>query len=46
MVVLVPFVKELAKVYPLFYMHGEIERSLVTLGLLTGLGFGEAEFVE
>jgi RsiW-degrading membrane proteinase PrsW (M82 family) len=45
-VVLAPFVEELAKVFPLFYRHGETERSLVTLGLLTGLGFGAAEFVE
>jgi RsiW-degrading membrane proteinase PrsW (M82 family) len=45
-VVLAPFVEELAKVFPLFYRHGETERSLVTLGLLTGLGFGAAEFIE
>jgi RsiW-degrading membrane proteinase PrsW (M82 family) len=45
-IVLAPFIEELAKVFPLFYRHGETERSLVTLGLLTGLGFGVAEFVE
>jgi hypothetical protein len=45
-VVLGPFVEELAKVFPLFYRHGETERSLVTLGLLTGLGFGIVEFSE
>jgi RsiW-degrading membrane proteinase PrsW (M82 family) len=45
-VFLAPFLEELAKVFPLFYRHGETERSLVTLGLLTGLGFGVAEFVE
>ena len=45
-VVLAPFIEELAKVFPLFYRHGETERSIVTLGLLTGLGFGIAEFVE
>ena len=45
-IVLAPFIEELAKVFPLFYRHGETERSLVTLGLLTGLGFGIAEFVE
>jgi RsiW-degrading membrane proteinase PrsW (M82 family) len=43
-VVLAPFVEELAKVFPLFYRHGETERSIVTLGLLIGLGFGIAEF--
>ncbi len=45
-IVLAPFIEELAKVFPLFYRHGETERSLVTLGLLTGLGFGIAEFTE
>ncbi len=45
-VVLAPFIEELAKVFPLFYRHGETERSLVTLGLLLGLGFGIAEFFE
>ncbi len=45
-IVLVPFIEELAKVFPLFYRHGETERSLVTLGLLIGLGFGIAEFFE
>jgi hypothetical protein len=39
-------VEELAKVFPLFYRHGETERSIVTLGLLIGLGFGIAEFFE
>jgi RsiW-degrading membrane proteinase PrsW (M82 family) len=41
-----PFIEELAKVFPLFYRHGETERSVVTLGLLIGLGFGIAEFAE
>ncbi len=41
-----PFIEELSKVFPLFYRHGETERSIVTLGLLIGLGFGVAEFVE
>jgi hypothetical protein len=44
-VLVAPFVEELAKVFPLFYRHGETERSLVTLGLLTGLGFGISELV-
>jgi RsiW-degrading membrane proteinase PrsW (M82 family) len=39
-----PFVEEMAKVFPLFYRHGETERSLVTLGVLIGLGFGLSEF--
>jgi hypothetical protein len=45
-VVLAPFIEELAKVFPLFYRHGETERSIVTFGLLLGLGFGIAELVE
>jgi hypothetical protein len=45
-VVFAPFIEEIAKVFPLFYRHGETERSIVTLGLLIGLGFGVAEFVE
>jgi RsiW-degrading membrane proteinase PrsW (M82 family) len=39
-----PFVEELAKVFPLFYRHGETERSIVVLGVLIGLGFGISEF--
>jgi hypothetical protein len=41
-----PLIEEMAKVFPLFYRHGETERSIVTLGLLIGLGFGIAEFVQ
>ncbi len=44
-VVLAPFIEELAKVFPLFYRHGETERSIVTLGLLIGLAFGITELV-
>ena len=44
--VMAPLVEELAKVFPLFYRHGETEYSIVTLGLLIGLGFGTAEFFE
>ena len=36
--VLAPFIEELAKVFPLFYRHGETQRSLVTLGLLDWVG--------
>jgi RsiW-degrading membrane proteinase PrsW (M82 family) len=42
-VILAPFIEELAKVFPLFYRHGETERSIVTLGILIGLGFGISE---
>jgi RsiW-degrading membrane proteinase PrsW (M82 family) len=44
-VLFAPLIEELAKVFPLFYRHGETEQSIVTLGLLIGLGFGIAEFV-
>jgi len=44
-ILIAPFVEEFAKVLPLFYRHGETERSLVTLGVLIGLGFGISEFV-
>jgi RsiW-degrading membrane proteinase PrsW (M82 family) len=44
-ILLAPFIEELAKVFPLFYRHGETERSYVTLGILIGLGFGISEFV-
>lgn len=40
-----PFIEEFAKAYPLFYRHGETERSIFTLGFLTGLGFGLSEFI-
>ncbi len=39
-----PFIEEFAKAYPLFYRHGETERSIFILGFLTGLGFGITEF--
>ena len=44
-VILAPFIEEFAKVLPLFYRHGETERSTVKLGILTGVGFGATEFV-
>ena len=44
--VLAPLVEEFAKAYPLFFRHGESQRSLFTLGFLVGLGFGITEFFE
>jgi len=44
-IVAAPFIEELAKVFPIFYRHGETERSLVTIGTLIGLGFGVSELV-
>jgi RsiW-degrading membrane proteinase PrsW (M82 family) len=42
--VIAPFIEEFAKSYPLYYRHGETQRSIFHLGLLTGLGFGITEF--
>ncbi|MEM3404544.1 MAG: PrsW family glutamic-type intramembrane protease [Nitrososphaeria archaeon] len=42
--ILAPITEEFAKSYPLFYRHGETERSIFKLGFLTGLGFGISEF--
>ena len=42
--VLAPIVEEFAKAYPLFYRHGESQKSLFSLGFLVGLGFGVTEF--
>ena len=45
LVLIAPFIEEIGKVFPLFYRHGETERSIVTLAILAGLGFGVTEFV-
>ncbi len=42
--ILGPLTEEFAKAYPLFYRHGETEKSIFTLGFLVGLGFGISEF--
>lgn len=44
-VIFTPFIEEFAKAFPLFYRHGETERSIFILGFLVGLGFGITEFV-
>ncbi len=44
-VILAPLIEEFAKAFPLFYRHGETEKSIFTLGFLVGLGFGFAEFL-
>ena len=40
-----PFIEEFAKAYPLFYRHGETQRSILTLAVLVGLGFGIVELL-
>ena len=41
-----PFVEEFSKTFPLFYRHGETQRSIINLAVLVGLGFGIVEFLE
>jgi len=43
--VFAPIIEEFAKVFPLFYRHGETQRSIVNLALCVGLGFGIIEFI-
>jgi hypothetical protein len=40
-----PFIEEFSKAFPLFYRHGETERSIVNLALFVGLGFGIVELL-
>ena len=44
-VVFAPFVEEFSKVFPLFYRHGETQRSIFNLALSVGFGFGIIEFL-
>ncbi|MFA5872208.1 MAG: PrsW family glutamic-type intramembrane protease [Parcubacteria group bacterium] len=43
--IIAPLLEEFAKAFPLFYRHGETEKSLISLGFYTGLGFGIIEFI-
>ncbi len=43
--VLAPIIEEFAKAYPLFYRHGESQKSLFLMGFLVGFGFGIVEFL-
>jgi RsiW-degrading membrane proteinase PrsW (M82 family) len=40
-----PFIEEFAKAYPLFYRHGETQRSIFNLAIIVGLGFGIVELL-
>jgi RsiW-degrading membrane proteinase PrsW (M82 family) len=40
-----PFIEEFAKAYPLFYRHGETQRSIFNLATIVGLGFGFVELL-
>jgi RsiW-degrading membrane proteinase PrsW (M82 family) len=45
LIVLAPLIEEFSKVFPLFYRHGETQRSIFNLALLVGLGFGIVEYL-
>ena len=43
--VLAPFIEEFSKVFGLIYRHGETEQTFFKLAVLSGFGFGIAEFL-
>jgi hypothetical protein len=43
--VFAPLIEEFSKAFPLFYRHGETERSIFNLALWVGLGFGIIEML-
>ena len=40
-----PFIEEFSKIFPLYYRHGETQRSIMQLALAVGLGFGFVEMI-
>ena len=38
-----PFIEEFSKVFPLYYRHGETQRSILNLAIMVGLGFAIVE---
>ena len=40
-----PFVEEFSKIFPLYYRHGETQRSILDLAIMVGLGFGIVELL-
>jgi len=42
---LAPLIEEFSKIYPLYYRHGETQRSIIYLAIMVGLGFGIVEFI-
>ena len=44
-VLIAPFIEEFSKAYPIFYRHGETQRSIFNLALLVGIGFGMVELI-
>jgi RsiW-degrading membrane proteinase PrsW (M82 family) len=43
--VFAPLIEEFSKAIPLFYRHGETERSIFNLAVMVGLGFGLVEML-
>jgi len=43
--VFAPLVEEFSKAFPLFYRHGETQKSIFSLAVCVGLGFGIFEFL-
>ena len=41
--VFTPFIEEFSKVFPLYFRHGETQRSILNLAIMVGLGFGIVE---
>ncbi len=42
---LAPFIEEFSKIFPLYYRHGETQRSIMHLALAVGFGFGLVEMI-
>jgi RsiW-degrading membrane proteinase PrsW (M82 family) len=40
-----PFIEEFSKIFPLYYRHGETQRSIMQLAVVVGLGFGLVEMI-
>jgi len=42
---LAPFIEEFSKIFPLYYRHGETQRSIMRLAVTVGFGFGLVELI-
>ena len=41
-----PLIEEFSKIFPLYYRHGETQRSILKLAVMVGLGFAIVELLE
>jgi RsiW-degrading membrane proteinase PrsW (M82 family) len=46
LVLFAPFIEEFSKIFPLYYRHGETQRSILNLAIMVGLGFATVELLE